>query len=114
PRSLSIQAEEGLQQQARLHNQTEAGRKSLRERVVVEHGIARLVGLGIRKSRYFGRKKTRFQVVMAAVVANLRLVIGFCQRQGEQVGAAAEKASAELGDKLFPAVLALWERYFGY
>ena len=42
-RSISIQAEEGLQQQARLHNQTEAGRKSLRERVVVEHRIARLV-----------------------------------------------------------------------
>ena len=37
PRSISIQAEEGLQQQARAHNQTEAGRKILRERVVVEH-----------------------------------------------------------------------------
>lgn len=43
PRTISIQAEEGLQQQARAHNQTEAGRKSLRERVVVEHRIARLV-----------------------------------------------------------------------
>src|SRR6516165_1493662 len=31
PRTISIQAEEGLQQQARAHNQTEAGRKSLRE-----------------------------------------------------------------------------------
>jgi len=31
---------------------------------VVEHRIARLVGLGIRRSRYFGRKKTRWQVVM--------------------------------------------------
>ena len=114
PRSISIQAEEGLQQQARLHNQTEAGRKSLRERVVVEHGIARLVGLGIRKSRYFGRKKTRFQVVMAAVVANLRLVVGFCQRQAEDVAAAAEKVSAELADNLFSAWLTLWEWYFGW
>src|SRR5260370_38513333 len=57
PRSIPIQAEERLQQQARAHNQTETGRQSLRERVVVEHRIARLVGLGIRKSRYFGRKK---------------------------------------------------------
>jgi hypothetical protein len=113
PRSISLQAEEGLQQQARLHNQTEAGRKSLRERVVVEHGIARLVGLGIRKSRYFGRGKTRFQVVMAAVVANLRLVVGFCQRQAQQVGTAAEKAWAELADNLFSALLTPWERYFG-
>jgi hypothetical protein len=66
PRSITIQAEERLQQQARAHNQTEAGRQSLHERVVVEHRILRLVGLGIRKSRYFGRKKTRWQGVMAA------------------------------------------------
>src|SRR5271165_2801359 len=58
PRTISIQAEEGLQQQARAHNQTEAGRKSLRERVVVEHRIARLVQLGICRSRYFGKSLT--------------------------------------------------------
>lgn len=80
-RSISIQPEERLQQQARAHNQTEAGQKSLRERVVVEHGIARLVRLGIRQSRYFGKTKTRFQVIMAAVVANLSLVVGFCHRE---------------------------------
>jgi hypothetical protein len=40
--------------------------------------------------------------VIAAVLANLRLVVVFCQRQAEQVGAAAEKASVGLGDKLFP------------
>jgi len=80
-RSISIQPEERLQQQARAHNQTQAGRQSLRERVVVEHGIARLVRLGIRQSRYFGKTKTRFQVIMAAVVANLSLVVGFCHRE---------------------------------
>jgi hypothetical protein len=113
PRTVTIQAEERLQQQARAHNQTEAGRRSLRERVVVEHRIARLVGLGIRQSRYFGRKKTCFQAVMAAVVANLTLVVGFCRRQAEQVGAAAEKASIDLRDGLFAVLWALWERYFG-
>ena len=81
PRSINIQHEERLQQQARSYNQTEAGKKSLRERVVVEHGIARLVRLGIRQSRYFGKTKTRFQVIMAAVVANLSLVVGFCHRE---------------------------------
>lgn len=80
-RSVTIQHEERLQQQARRHNQTEAGKKSLRQRVVVEHGIARLVRLGIRQSRYFGKAKTRFQVIMAAVVANLSLVVGFCYRE---------------------------------
>ena len=83
PRSISIQPEERLQQQARVHNQTEAGQQSLRERVVVEHGIARLVRWGIRQSRYVGKTKSRFQVIMAAVVANLSLVVGFCRRQRE-------------------------------
>jgi hypothetical protein len=80
-RSITIQHEERLQQQARRHNQTEAGKKSLRQRVVVEHGIARLVRLGIRQSRYFGKPKTRFQVIMAAIVANLSLVVSFCNRE---------------------------------
>jgi len=81
PRSINIQHEERLQQQARSYNQTEVGKKSLRERVVVEHGIARLVRLGIRQSRYVGKTKTRFQVIMAAVVANMSLVVGFCHRE---------------------------------
>jgi transposase len=77
PRRIHIQAEEALQQQARVHNQTAAGRKSLRERVAVEHRIARLVQLGIRQSRYRGKKKTRWQVVMAAMAANVSLVVSY-------------------------------------
>jgi len=76
PRTLAIQAEEDLQQRARAHNRTQAGRQSLRERVVVEHRIARLVQLGIRQSRYFGRTKTLPASSEAAVVANLSLVRG--------------------------------------
>jgi hypothetical protein len=78
-RTIGIQPEERLQQQARAHNQTEAGRRSLRQRVVVEHRIARMVKLGVRQSRYFGKIKTKLQVVLAAVVANLTLVVGFCR-----------------------------------
>ena len=43
---------------------------------MVEHRLARLVQLGIRQSRYFGRVKTKFQVYLAATVANLTLVAG--------------------------------------
>ena len=96
-RSVNIQPEERLQQQARAHNRTEAGQKSLRERVVVEHGIARLVRLGIRQSRYFGKTKTRFQVIMAAVVANLSLVVGFCHRE--------QKPAMNTSDPVIQAVL---------
>ena len=43
-------------------------------RQVVEHRLARLVQLGVRQSRYFGRAKTLFQLLLAATVANLTLV----------------------------------------
>ena len=66
-----------------MQNQTAAGRRSLRERVVVEHRIARSVLLGIRQRRYFGRSKTRLQVVLAAVVASVSLVAGYCKRPPE-------------------------------
>jgi len=47
-----------------------------KQRQVVEHRLARLVQLGIRQARYFGRRKTLFQVLMAAAVANLTLIVG--------------------------------------
>jgi len=112
PRTLAIQAEEDLQQQARAHNRTEAGRQSLRERVVVEHRIARLVQLGIRKSRYFGRTKTCLQVMMAAVVANVSLVAGYCKRQAEQAGTASVEAGAAAKTGLLGALLVVWARIF--
>jgi hypothetical protein len=104
PRSINIQHEERLQQLARSHNQTEAGKKSLRQRVVVEHRIARLVRLGIRQSRYFGKIKTRFQVIMAAVVANLSLVVGFCHRKQKPATDATDPLIQAL---LIPATVAL-------
>ena len=58
-------------------------------RVVVEHRLARLVQLGIRQSRYFGRVKTRFQVYLAATVANLTLVLGNIGLSGGTSGGAA-------------------------
>jgi hypothetical protein len=112
PRTLAIQAEEDLQQRARAHNRTEAGRQSLRERVVVEHRIARLVQLGIRKSRYFGRTKTCLQVVMAAVVANVSLVAGYGKRQAEQAAIPSAEAAAAAKTGLLGALFVVWTRLF--
>ena len=61
-------------QQARTLQQGEAFGEYRQRRVVVEHQLARLVQLGIRQSRYFGRAKTKFQLYLAATVANLTLV----------------------------------------
>src|SRR5208282_2927228 len=112
PRSISIQAEEGLQQRARAHNQTEAGRQSLRPRVVVEHRIARLVQLGIRQSRYFGRTKTCLQVVMAAVVANVSLVAGYWKRRAEPAAIPSAETATAARTGLLGAVLVVCTRLF--
>ena len=55
--------------------QQSAGYDQYRQRrVVAEHRLARLEQLGIRQARYFGRVKTRFQLYLAATVANLTLL----------------------------------------
>ena len=57
--------------------------------MVVEHRLARLVQLGIRQSRYFGRARTKFQLYLAATVANLTLVLGKIGLSGSTGGGAA-------------------------
>ena len=71
-RSLHIHAQERLIQRARGFQATPEGRQTLRKRLVVENSLARLAKLGIGQARFFGRQKTRLQLVMAATVANLR------------------------------------------
>jgi transposase len=53
---------------------TKRFRRRYRKRVVVEHRIGRLVQLGVRQAKYFGKTKTGFQIALAATVANLMLV----------------------------------------
>ena len=73
-RTISLHPQEALLQEARRLQESEAYALYCRLRQVGEHRLARLVQLGIRKARYFGRTKTLFQVLMAATVANLTLV----------------------------------------
>ena len=73
-RTVQLHPQEALLQQARALQQSEAFAGYRRRRVVVEHRLARLVQLGIRQARYFGRAKTRFQLYLAATVTNLTLV----------------------------------------
>ena len=55
----------------------------------MEHRLARLVQLGIRQARYFGKVKTKFQLYLAATVANLTLVAGKIGLLGSTGGGAA-------------------------
>ena len=75
-RRVLIHPQEALLQQARALQQSTHYDEYRARRVVVEHRLARLVQLGIRQSRYFGRVKTLFQLYLAATVANLTLVAG--------------------------------------
>ena len=88
-RRVLIHPQEALLQEARALQQSAAYDEYRARRVVVEHRLARLVQLGIRQSRYFGRVKTRFQLYLAATVANLTLVAGKIGLSGSIGGGAA-------------------------
>ena len=73
-RTVQVHPQEALLQQARELQTTPVFDEARRRRQVVEHRIARLVQLGIRQARSFGRTKTLFQLCLAAAVANLTLL----------------------------------------
>jgi hypothetical protein len=73
-RTVHVHPQEALLQQARELQASPAFADARRRRQVVEHRIARLVQLGIRQARYFGRTKTLFQLCLVAAVANLTLL----------------------------------------
>lgn len=73
-RTIRLHPQEALMQEARAFQQSADYGPYRKLRQVTEHRIARLVQLGIRQARYFGRVKTLFQLLLAATVANLTLV----------------------------------------
>ena len=73
-RTVTLHPQEALLQQARAFQKSESFAEYRSRRQVVEHRLARLVQLGVRQSRYFGRAKTLYQLLLAATVANLTLV----------------------------------------
>jgi transposase len=73
-RTVSVHPQESILQAARAFQESPAFKEYRALRQVVEHRLARLVQLGIRQARYVGRKKTLFQLLMAAAVANLTLL----------------------------------------
>ncbi len=73
-RSVSVHPQEAMLQASRAYQKTPEGKARLRDRVVVEHRLARLAQLGISQARYRGHAKSRFQLMIASSVANFRLV----------------------------------------
>lgn len=74
-RSVSEHPEEALLVEARAQQRTESFKEAYRERQTVEHRLARMMQLGARQAKYFGRAKTELQWLISATVANLTLAV---------------------------------------
>ena len=70
-RTVTVHPQERLLRAARAFQASPAFAEYRRRRQAVEHRIARLVQLGIRQARDVGTPKVRFQLLLAAAVANL-------------------------------------------
>jgi transposase len=86
-RTVALHPQERLLQDARAFQASPAFAEYRRRRQTVEHRIARLVQLGLRQARYLGTTKTRFQLLMAAAVANLSYLAMTGQPSGLDSGA---------------------------
>lgn len=73
-RMVSLHPQERLLQEARALQRRPVFKEYQQMRQASEHRLARMVQLGMRQGRYFGRTKTLFQALMAATVANLTLI----------------------------------------
>lgn len=72
-RSVSILLNERLQKRLRSTAQTKAGRQRFRERVPVEHGLARISQRQGNRARYNGARKNTFDTRRAAIIQNLEI-----------------------------------------
>ena len=103
-RTLHVHPQEALLQEARARQATPDGRALLRKRIVVEHCLARLARLGIAQARYFGRARSRYQLIMACAVANLRRTWNWCTGNGASVPVGNRPLLVACG----PLTFALW------
>lgn len=74
-RELQITQKTEILWRLRRTQKTKPFRRRYRKRVVVEHRLGRLIQLGARQAKYFGKTKTQFQIALLATVANLGLVV---------------------------------------
>lgn len=73
-RTVIIHADEGFFQELRARQRTPEGRIALRQRVRVEHALAREVQIQGRKARYRGTKKNLMAVRFGATIVNLHVL----------------------------------------
>jgi len=73
-RSVNILEDERLQKRLRKMSETKAGRQRFRERVPVEHSLARIGQRQGRRARYNGARKNTYDMRRAGIIQNLEIV----------------------------------------
>jgi transposase len=73
-RSVSIHPDEQLLVELRARQQTPEGRAVLRQRTMVEHGLAHIGQWQGRRARYRSKRKNLFDLRRTAVVHNLHVI----------------------------------------
>lgn len=73
-RRITLHPQEAILQEAREYQKQPEFRQDMKDRQQAEHVLARLVQLGARQARYFGRAKTKIQLIIIAAVLNLLIV----------------------------------------
>lgn len=91
-RTVSVHPRESLLQEARAREESEDFRELHAKRSVVERKIAHLMRRGLRQARYFGVRKTRFQALATALVANLARMATLSGARAGQTGPALAAA----------------------
>jgi transposase len=76
-RTMRINPYEDRIQEQREYQKTEAYKSDYSKRANGERTIAQLTRGGGRESRYIGKKKTKWQLIMASINNNLKVVMGF-------------------------------------
>ena len=89
-RTVSLHPQERLLQEARALQASPAFKEYQSLRQASEHRLGRMVQLGMRQARYFGRTGTLFQALVAAAVANLTLIGRKTGEIGNEGGARAK------------------------
>ena len=74
-RTIRVHPREALLREARESQRTPAFQDAYGKRSTVEHANARLVQLDVRQARYTGRRKSLLQLLMAAAMANITLLL---------------------------------------
>lgn len=76
-RTVTLHPQEPLLKEAREYQKNSpAFQQDMKSRQRVEHVLSRMVQIGVRQARYVGKAKTRLQVVLAATVLNLLIILG--------------------------------------